>query len=206
MEQRISNQLYDIQDDDTSGSLRNSLIIGSGILTGTYVISCVLTDLLSQFEVVQQWRYLWPLIGIVFMIDGYFGLQPPPEDGRRDLLKLQPIQDIQPAWKTLSFRATEIIGGIGMVIGGAYDAFMPVWMTGPNVFTPAGIGQDASFVLFWLTLIQVSRRESARIGPNQSVLDQEVISIFPFVVLLAELYKLGEGSFDEVWTNISQLI
>ena len=38
----------------------------------------------------------------------------------------------------------EILGGLGLLVGGAYDAFMPVFGECPNVITSAGIGSDAA--------------------------------------------------------------
>ena len=155
------------------------LAVTAGLLSGTYVVSCVLADLLNNFEWFQNWRYFWPFgIGVLYVVDGF-----------QDALKLfGPKQ-----------RVASVVLGIALIIGGAYDAFMPVWMTGPNVVTAAGIGQDAAFGLFFLTIWQLCQSEAKEVKTVGDLLQKEVVSVFPQVLLLAELYKLGEGSFDEIF-------
>lgn len=156
-----------------------SVAVVAGLLSGTYVVSCVLADLLNNFEWFQNWRYFWPFgIGVLYVVDGF-----------QDALKLFGQKQ----------RVASVVLGIGLIIGGAYDAFMPVWMTGPNVVTAAGIGQDAAFGLFFLTIWQLCQSEAKGVKTVGDLLQKEVVSIFPQVLLLAELYKLGEGSFDEIF-------
>ena len=94
--------------------------------------------------------------------------------------------------------------GAGLVVGGAFDAFMPVWMLGPNVLTSAGLEPDAAAGLFLLSAFQTVKKEINDIGdiPFEDVRVKDLFSILPRVLLLAQLYELGEGSFEEIVSKL----
>lgn len=200
-----SNKAMDGPDSPTT--VAESFRTAAALLLGTYLGSLVLTDLLAHWEWFQAWRYAWPFgIGLLYCVA-------PPRLG------LGPKQ-----------RWTAAVLGFGLVVGGAADAFLPVYVTGPNVLTAAGMAPDAALGLFFLTFYQImvvtsssqSEEEAAArditssnqgtspiseaslddlLVPKGNATTTQILSptYFMQVLLLAELYKLGEGSFDEVF-------
>ena len=124
--------------------------------------------------------------------------------------------------------------GIALMIGGAYDAWMPVYATGPNIITSAGIGQDAAMGLFIGTLLQMIRIQLSSLlllpsgTHHEEIVDRtsstitsspprrpplagstgtsSPMTLVLYILLLAQLYKLGEGSFDELLFTSSNLV
>ena len=180
----------------TIRSLSNSATLLGTLLAGTYASSCVLTDLLANFEMVQAWRYSWPFgIGALYMILNFLPTLSTTnvnEDGRSFPLSYNVVRPL--VGESGLFKALFFALGLGLVIGGGYDAWMPVYETGPNVITEAGIGQDAALGLYFATLFQMIRQPQGN-RPDASNNSQFLLQ----VLLLAQLYKLGEGSFDELF-------
>lgn len=178
-------------------------------LAGTYVASCVLADLLVQSEWMQTWRYLWPFgLGVGYLAVALLGRLP----SRWLDAKPQEYSSISHSsetnhtldsivWESALGRGITTILAIGLIVGGAYDAWMPVYETGPNVLTAAGIGQDAAMGLFgWTLLLQTLASLSKQKEPIRTT-PWWMDPLWMEVILLAQLYKLGEGSFDEVFFN-----
>merc|ERR1712238_550337 len=46
----------------------------------------------------------------------------------------------------------EVIAGLGLLVGGAFDALAPVWYTSPNLFTAAGLDSDSAAALLLLSI------------------------------------------------------
>jgi len=135
--------------------------------------------MLHEYEWFQSWRYTWPLIGGLFVADSYlfyFSEQP----CNNNLLGSH-----QPGW----IRCINATAGLGLIIGGAYDAFMPVWMTGPNVLTAAGIGQDSAALLFVTALGAAVYDGDAQSSPAK---------LLSYIVLLSQLYILGDAAFQDL--------
>jgi len=145
------------------------------VALGTCAVSIGIGELLSTFEWFQAWRYLWPMVGGLYVVDVF-----------SDVLPFD-IRDNQLT------KMTAFVCGFGLIIGGAYDAFMPVWQTGPDILTNAGIGQDSAAVLFLLSILSISSKQQQ--PTNTRTLLQ--------MTLLGELYNLGEGSFDEILLRLS---
>lgn len=182
-----------------------SLTLGAIVSGGTYLFTATFGDLLTRFELVQEWRYVWPIVGILYMADGACALLSPDGDG------------ILRGWWGLGgnnnrksdriARIVQVAGGLGTVIGGAYDAFMPVWMTGPNIVTSAGIGQDgAALLCVWTAcyvFLNLKQQCTSELIKRNDVFDIVASNLrhgplLSQIILLAQLYKLGEGSFDEL--------
>jgi uncharacterized membrane protein len=101
----------------------------------------------------------------------------------------------------------EILGGVGLLVGGAMDAWLPVYFSSPNIVTAAGLASDSAAALFLLTLAVTPSNiymytHGARLpmdGPPIPISFHVVRGIFQ-VVLLAQLYQLGEGTFDALFS------
>ena len=97
----------------------------------------------------------------------------------------------------------EFLGGLGLLIGGAYDFWMPVWGECPNVLTSAGIGSDAAAGLLILTAVVTPANvfmytHGAKLpidGPEVPVVGHLIRGIMQ-VVLFGLLYQMGQGTFD----------
>mmetsp|Transcript_5213 Transcript_5213/g.6068 ORF Transcript_5213/g.6068 Transcript_5213/m.6068 type:complete len:289 (-) Transcript_5213:3-869(-) len=130
------NVISETNNNSNSNFLINTLALG----LGSYGASLALGDMLDQYEWFQACRYLWPFsIGGIFLLEGSGGIR---------ILPFALGYDIFSKW-------IAIIGGFGLIVGGAYDAFMPVWMTGPNIITNAGINQDSAAVLLLLSIYSI---------------------------------------------------
>uniref|UniRef100_A0A7S4N8C6 Uncharacterized protein n=1 Tax=Odontella aurita TaxID=265563 RepID=A0A7S4N8C6_9STRA len=178
-----------------------SISLAAFVGAGTYLFAASFGDLLGRFELVQDWRYVWPLVGFLYVADGV-----------RALLSTEGGGILEGWWgirgKSAAARIIQIMGGLGVVIGGAYDVFMPVWMTGPNVVTNAGIGQDGAALVFlwtaWYTNKNLQQQYASKYKGNDDALDFVFESLrhgplLAQIILLAQLYKLGESSFDELF-------
>jgi hypothetical protein len=187
---------------NTSTTAATTTTIGTLALTmfgEVWATSLVLSELLEQFEWMQSWRYVWPFgIGALYMLLNTSGSSTNIISSRSSS-SATITQSL--VGTTLISRAIFFFLGLGLMVGGAYDVWMPVYETGPNVMTAAGIGQDAAMGLFGVTICQILHRQQRQqqrlqLQPNDAAptASQTVLHI----LLLAELYKLGEGSFDEL--------
>jgi hypothetical protein len=159
---------------------------------GTLSVSVMIGGLLVQLEWLQDWRYFWPLVGGLFVADPMLSIIP--GDGERQYSSLLPFSLSTNA----GVRMLSIVGGLFLVFGGAYDAFMPVWQTGPNVFTIAGIGQDGAVMLLIVSTVSILQDcWKAESSSSTRMLLQ--------IILLAELCKLGESSIDEIVSAIGSV-
>ena len=209
---------------------------------GTWITSMVFSYLLANIEWVQSWRYTWPFgIGAMYMCLNCGGISiilndiKTPNNNRcllDDSTSILLARTIEPLIGTTSFsKAIFFVLGLALVIGGAYDAWMPVYETGPNVVTSAGIGQDAAMGLLGGTLLQMiwihqplstssssSSKSWSSLLPTSSTnkdrsdtsppprvplptVSTPITTLVLYIFLLAQLYKLGEGSFDELFIS-----
>jgi hypothetical protein len=187
-----------------SESLMRRLSYAALLLFGTVVASNLLGALLYNSNAVQEWRYWWPLTGVVYVAQAYQNLSEKDFGGKSVPLLPFPI---------ISVWANILAGlcGIGLVVGGAYDAFMPVWMMGPNVVTEAGIGQDSAVALMLLTAYSVLNcTTSARsFKDTDSGIHSWCSPHFPNsaqllaqIALLSQLYILGDGSINAILADV----
>eukprot|EP00536_Pseudo-nitzschia_multiseries_P011999 jgi/Psemu1/326646/estExt_fgenesh1_pg.C_4370003 len=140
----------------------------------------ILGDALANYEWIQTLRYFWPI-----SLGAYYGLlwnhrlsadteafydefgtdAAAPVGNDKD--------DDRNVWLQLGY----VFGGFGLLVGGLADALLPVWMTGPNLVTHAGLAPDCAVMLLALS-----------------------------VALWAELWKLGESSVDEVLSVFQTMV
>eukprot|EP00533_Pseudo-nitzschia_delicatissima_P000148 CAMPEP_0116083644 /NCGR_PEP_ID=MMETSP0327-20121206/3384_1 /TAXON_ID=44447 /ORGANISM="Pseudo-nitzschia delicatissima, Strain B596" /LENGTH=342 /DNA_ID=CAMNT_0003574547 /DNA_START=168 /DNA_END=1196 /DNA_ORIENTATION=+ len=187
----------------------------------TFALVGILGDLLTNYEWVQTLRYFWPLsLGV------YYGMLWNLANEKDVALRRKTVEafglsaafspkDDQDDWKSMLYQMGYVLGGIGLFVGGLADAVLPVWMTGPNFITNAGLAPDCAVLLLVLGVI-----DEFNIFGNQEVDDETKLlasssssdetttgtSLLLKITLWAELYKLGEGSLDEVFTNLQTLI
>lgn len=184
------------------------LAIFAALGLSTVGFTSFLDTITMNYEWVQSWRYSWPLLGVIYAAAGvtHFTLSKDyentfPTKGAWGVWYLPGSPQFHVQWTGIA----EILGGVGLLIGGAYDVFMPVWAECPNVITSAGIGSDAAAGLLLLTVVVSPANifmytHGAKLpmdGPEVPVVGHAIRGIFQ-VVLFGLLYEMGKGSFDAV--------
>lgn len=174
----------------------------------TAALSTIVGDATAKLEWFQSWRYTWPLLGAIYAAAGvtHFTIEEEyeniyPQKGSWGIWYLPGSAEFHVRWTGIA----ELLGGVGLLIGGAFDAFVPSYATSPNVITQAGIGSDSAAGLFLLTLAVTPANiymfsHGARLpkdGPEVPVMGHLIRGIFQ-VVLLTMLYQMGLGTFDEL--------
>lgn len=178
----------------------------AGLCLASIPFSNFLSNISSEYEWVQTWRYSWPLLGIIYIAAGitHFTIQ-------------EEYENIYPSWGSWGFwylpgskafhvqwtGVAEILGGLGLVFGGALDAFKPVYFECPNVFTNAGILSDSAAGLLLLTIavspanifMFTHGAKLPKDGPEVPIIGHAIRGVLQ-IILLGFLYQMGEGSFD----------
>jgi len=182
------------------------LAIFAALGLSTVAFTSFLDAITLNYEWVQTWRYTWPLLGVIYAAAGvtHFTLGKEyentfPTKGAWGVWYLPGSPQFHVQWTGIA----EILGGVGLLIGGAYDAFMPVFGECPNVITSAGIGSDAAAGLLLLTAVVSPANifmytHGAKLpmdGPEVPVVGHAIRGIMQ-VVLFGLLYEMGEGTFD----------
>lgn len=192
--------------------------IYAGLAVGTYLLSSLLSTATLQYEWIQSWKYTWPLLGAIYAAAGvtHFTLE-------EEYVNIYPANKAWGFWSlpgSPQFHVqwtgvAELLGGLGLLIGGAYDAFAPVYTQFPNVLTPAGIGSDSAAALMLLTLVVTPaniymythgaklpmKTPEGEPGPEIPVAGHAIRGVMQ-VVLLALLYQMGEGTFDSIANGV----
>ena len=180
-------------------------VLASRVVTLLAVVGCstLLTQALCAWEWMQTWRYCWPLaLGGWYAYQGW--MQHTQSANQLDTTAAAaywPMDETAvPRWIPWSM----IVAGIGLVVGGAADALLPAYVTGPNLFTAAGLGPDSAAYLFVVTLLWGPSTNSSRRPPSQNIFKQS--TTISRVLLLSQLYILGAGSFDDVVSQSQQIL
>jgi hypothetical protein len=170
-------------------------------------------NMFVDFEWMQAWRYTWPCVGLLFVYEGCsslvqeFGLVSPPQitslgvkkqvDNEISVTELASetisLQSDRPVW----LRAIAILAGASLVIGGAADAFLPVYVTGPNLLTRAGLAPDAAALLASYQAVVLMGRVWSNSKINLTICGAQVL-------LLSQLLVLGAGSFEDAATLVME--
>ena len=248
---------------DASSSLEEGLATrivawqeGSSELVVVGLATCalvgILGDLLANYEWVQTLRYFWPLsLGV------YYGTLWNKANEKDASLRRATIEAFGPS---AAFSPSEysdndhsndkdgaigllvqigyVFGGFGLFFGGLADALLPVWITGPNWITNAGLAPDCAILLLLLSVgdeynLFANRNGDNSNGNNNSnnnnnmtdgnrlpekngftdasndASNGAMVGMAPLllrITLWAQLYKLGEGSLDEVFCNLQTLL
>ena len=202
---------------------RSPELIVVALATGS--LAGILGDLLSNYEWVQTLRYFWPLsLGV------YYGLLYNRAYDDADLARLSsarrrfgPSTAFTPRREDgggerdeddpaeLLLQAGYIFGGIGLFVGGLADAVLPVWMTGPNWITNAGLAPDCAVLLLLLSAGETYGGLGRRSGTTSTMTTTttppgDMTPLLLRIALWAELYKLGESSLDEVVCGLQALL
>jgi len=185
-----------------------SIVFGifAALSVSSVAFSSFLDAITLNYEWVQSWRYTWPLLGAIYVAAGvtHFTLQEEyeniyPSKGAWGFWYLPGSPAFHVQWTGVA----EILGGLGLLIGGAYDAFEPAWATCPNIVTEAGIGSDAAAGLLLLTAAVTPANifmytHGARLpvdGPEVPVVGHVVRGVFQ-VILFGLFYQMGQETFD----------
>jgi uncharacterized membrane protein len=175
---------------------------------GTYGLSFVCTDLSLQYEWFQTWRTTWPILGLVYAAAGitHFTVQEEYENivppiGTWGIWYLPGSAPFHVQWTGVA----ELVGGVGLVIGGAIDAlFAPAYFASPNtILSNAGLLSDSAALLCLLTVavtpaniyMMTHGAKLPKDGPELPLVGHAVRGIFQ-IILLALLYQMGQGTFD----------
>jgi uncharacterized membrane protein len=176
----------------------------------TASLSSIVSDATTKYEWLQNWRYTWPLLGAIYAAAGvtHFTVQEEyeniyPAKGSWGIWYLPGSKGFHVQWTGVA----EFLGGVGLLIGGAIDAFAPTYISSPNIVTQAGIESDSAAGLFLLTLAVTPANiymftHGARLpkdGPEVPIAGHAVRGIFQ-VILLTMLYQMGLGTFDEFFS------
>jgi len=105
-----------------------------------------------------------------------------------------------PVW----FRIVAILAGASLVIGGAADAFLPVYVTGPEFLTAAGLAPDAAAFLATFQAFALVRRVVG-FNNNQNQANLAIVCV-AHILLLSQLLVLGAGSFYDTSTLIMERV
>lgn len=190
--------------------IQAGIVLGvfAGLGALTIPFSSFLTDITNQYEWVQTWRYTWPLLGVIYAAAGvtHFTLQDAyenvyPQKGAWGIWYLPGSPEFHVKWTGIA----EILGGVGLVIGGLIDAFAPVYFTSPNLLTDAGIGSDSAAALLLLTIAVTPANiymftHGARLpvdGPEIPVAGHAIRGVMQ-VVLFGLLFQMGSGTFEQL--------
>ena len=194
-----------------SEPIQASIVLGifAGIGLSSVLFSNFLEYLTLSYTWVPSWKYTWPLLGVIYAAAGvtHFTLSEDyeniyPTKGAWGIWYLPGTPKFHVAWTGVA----ELLGGIGLLIGGAYDAYMPVWDTCPNILTNAGVGSDAAVGLLLLTIAVTPANifmytHGAKLpmeGPEVPVVGHFVRGVMQ-VLLLGLLYQMGQGTFEELF-------
>ena len=178
----------------------------AAMFLGTQVLSSVFAGLTFEYEWFQTWRYTWPLLGAVYVAAGiaHFPLEDEfaniyPPKGTWGLWYLPGNAEFHVRWTGVA----EVLGGLGLLVGGAMDAFFPSYYTSPTLLSSAGLASDSAAALFLLTIAVTPSNvymytHGARLpmdGPDVPIVGHAIRGAMQ-VVLLALLYQMGAGTFD----------
>ena len=212
------------EEDDTSSSFSATLDRSINPRISTLTINLLATAgcvslmnmALMEWEWLQTLRYAWPFaLGGLFLYQGLFALwrlalyddddddessrqrSTPPLRLALSLLKpsngSSSSTSLQSSWW---LPVTVAVAGAALMVGGAADAWLPVYVTGPNLFTAAGLGPDAAAYLLAVTLWQSSAKTN----------NTAPVSHLRTILLAAQLYILGAGSLDDIVSQTTVIV
>lgn len=151
----------------------------------SFAIALHLETLTMQLEAIQTWRYMWPLVGLVYIVAPF--LYSAMQNDTNNLTRKQEEGAID---TRMVASLVSILGGVGLLVGGYMDAFFPVWYSSPDLFgTRTGLESDSAAILLLLTSSVISRLKHLS-------MQQIVVS----AVLLAQLYEMGSYTFT-AWSE-----
>ncbi|KAG7342414.1 hypothetical protein IV203_007507 [Nitzschia inconspicua] len=196
-----------MMDGTTQSAIFVGILLALGVCTSAF--SAVLTSLTTNFEWFQSFRYSWPLtLGLVFVAAGitHFTVSAeykniyPYRGAWGGLWKLPGSPDFHVAWTGVA----ELLGGLGLLVGGLIDWLEPVYVSSPNIVTTAGLESDCAAALYLLTWAVTPA--NIFMFTHGAKLPMEVERDIPVsfhavrfvmqVVLLGFLYQMGEATFD----------
>jgi len=184
-----------------------SIFAALGVSTALF--SDFLGDITLKYEWVQTWRYSWPLLGAIYAAAGvtHFTLQDEyeniyPSPKAWGFWNLPGSPEFHVKWTGVG----EILGGLGLLIGGGIDAFAPVYFSSPNIISDAGLLSDSAAGLLLLTIavtpanifMYTHGAKLPKDGPEIPVAGHAIRGVMQ-VVLFGLLYQMGQGTFEALF-------
>jgi hypothetical protein len=177
---------------------------------------------LVQWEWIQVWRYTWPGVGGIYVYEGlrpsvrrwqqhyhqhvqqqYATTEANHTIGPPTLVTRVLAMDEKDPW----LQVMAALAGAGLLVGGAADAFLPVYVTGPEFLTAAGLAPDTAALLAGLQCVtllehvQQSQQTRQQLQPQQAVPSPRTTAAH--ALLLAQLAVLGAGAVHDVLAQVS---
>lgn len=185
----------------------------------TFVMYHFLTDVTLQYEWMQSFRYSWSLLlGVSYTATGvthftnaeeYRNIVPPRGTWGVWYPPFASRANFHVRWTGL----VAMLGGVGMFVGGLYDALAPVYVTSPYLVTMAGLMSDSAAALFLLTILVTPANvfmythgaKLPRDGPDVPWYGHLTRAALQ-VLWASMLYEVAEGTFDEVFAVANTVI
>lgn len=168
------------KESDTSQTPAQKVAMLSMCVMASSVLVLLFEALTMQFEAIQAWRYTWPIVGILYIAASLLLANNSKENGI-EIIWNNILPNRQAA--TLA-SVSSILGGAGLLIGGCYDIFAPVWVSSPDLLgTRTGLESDSAALLLLLTIGLGSR---LHLTPIRALF---------LAVLSAQLYMMGTYTF-----------
>ena len=165
-----------LAEDAQSSSIVNAKTALS-ITAATILAVLLIDDITMRFETVQEWRYTWPSLGVVYVISGLSSVRRSESNIKkqqrnansgvveygadRGMLKtlggnIRSLSAYVPIPNDPILGGLAALAGVGVLVGGYIDAFFPVWYTSPDLLgTRAGIEADSAAILLIMTIYGV---------------------------------------------------
>ena len=173
---RIGGRRISLAQDAQSSSIDNAKTVLS-ITAATILAVLLIDDITMRFETVQEWRYTWPSLGIVYVISGLSSIRRSESDIKkqqrnanssvveydadRGMLNtlggnIRSLSAHVPIPNDPILGGLAALAGVGVLVGGYIDAFFPVWYTSPDLLgTRAGVEADSAAILLIMTIYGV---------------------------------------------------
>mmetsp|Transcript_979 Transcript_979/g.2297 ORF Transcript_979/g.2297 Transcript_979/m.2297 type:complete len:281 (+) Transcript_979:72-914(+) len=151
------------------------------VVASAFGLCELMNSLLINNEIMQAWRYSWPMIGLVFSFEGIRALTSSEGANGIEVTCLRG----RSSW----VQSAVVFAGLGLVVGGAADALLPVYVTGPNLVTAAGLAPDCALILIFVQLTCLAEKRAS-------------LELVIRSVSLAQLEILAAGSADELSSRV----
>ena len=172
-----------------------------GIIAASVVSVLFIDDITAKYEIVQAWRYSWPLIGTAYMVSGLSSIISSDSSDKKDYDLFydasQSINSIVPMIRNRWVGTVSAVFGSGLLIGGCIDAFFPVWYTSPDLLgTRAGIEADSAAILLILTVGSFMKNYQKFTTIKRDRNEGKFSPLWlPVVIVIVQLWEIASPTF-----------